>query len=732
MDRERRKDVRKITRREALSTAAKIGISAGVAFAVGIIGGYFAGWATAPRRTVTSTVSTTVPTTVTKMTTRVSTVTSTVPTTVVRTTTKTETVTTTVTPVIPKVYGWMGKYLDVDLSTGTVRVRDVPKDLREEWIGGRGLGVKIIADEIGKRFDEIDPLGPENILVIATGPLTGTDAPTSGRYVVVSKSPLTGGIFDSNSGGHWAPAFKGAGFDYIVFRGVSEDWVYLWVHDGEAELVKCPELAGKTTSETTAAIKKKHPGARVLCIGPAGERLVKNACVINDADEEGLGRAAGRCGGGAVMGSKRIKAIAAAGAMKPAIADPTGFTGALTECKETIARNAVTGKVLPDFGTPALVEVINDHGILPTCNFQYGMFDYADKIGAGVMKEKLVGLHPCFNCPIMCGRIVSVGGGKWETGEGPEYESIWALGADCGVGDPYYVYKAGYMCNDLGLDTISAGATIACAMELGEKGLVDELKAAGFKFGDGELLCKYIEKMAKREGLGDKLAEGSWKLCEAYGIDPRKYSISSRKLEWPAYDPRGSTVHGLGYITSHRGGCHVRAYMVAPETWLAQAWGPEGRFTWDGPKIEALITTQNFVAVVDSSGLCLFSTFALGPDHFSKLLSAATGVDYSVDKLMKIGEKIWNLERLLDNKVGYKDEEQMPERMFEPMPEESWPSLEKKNVVKIVEGWCYGAGGKCYTKDMLKKMLDKYYELRGWVDGVPTDEKLRELGLTRL
>jgi len=602
--------------------------------------------------------------------------------------------------------GYMGKFLRVNLTDGSIKEEKISDELLKMFIGGRGLGVKILYDELKPG---IDPLSPENKIAILTGPLTGTAAPSSGRWCSVTKSPLTGTIHDSHSGGHFGPELKFAGFDGIIIEGASEKPVYLWIHDGEAELRDASHLWGKDTHDTTDIICKElgDEKIKVACIGPAGENLVKIACIINDKH-----RAAGRGGHGAVLGSKKLKAIAVRGTQKPPIAEEEAFREAVRKALDKIKESAVTNQSLPTYGTAVLVNIINEHGLFPTRNFQTGVFPTASRISGETMAETiLVKKKPCWGCPIACGRVTKVP--PWSPfsgeGEGPEYETIWAFGAQCGVDNLEAIAKANYLCNELGLDTISMGHTIGTAMELYEKGYIkpEQTRGVDLKFGNVEAIVELTWRTAYRSGLGDDLAEGAKRLAKKY--DAPELSMDVKGQELPAYDPRGAQGHGLGYATSNRGGCHLRSYLIAPEILgVPEKLDPlttEGKAQW-------VITFQDLSATCDSLVLCKFVTFAFGADEFADMLSAATGWKVSTDDIMKIGERIYNLERAFNIREGFKgrEEDTLPKRLLEePMPE----GPVKGYVVKLNE------------------MLEEYYRLRNWKDGVPSKDKLRELGLEK-
>ncbi|MBS7250314.1 MAG: aldehyde ferredoxin oxidoreductase family protein [Candidatus Freyarchaeota archaeon] len=550
----------------------------------------------------------------------------------------------------------------------------------------------------------MDPLSPKNKLIFAAGPLTGTAAPTGGRYEVSCKSPLTGTITGANSGGEWAAYLRRAGVDVIVFENKAKKPVYLQITDDKYELKSAEKLWGKDTHTTTDMLQKElGKDYRVACIGPAGEKLSRIACVINDKH-----RAAGRGGTGAVMGSKNLKAIAVKGTKKIEPVNAEAFKKAHDTALKMIKEHSVTGQGLPTYGTAILVNIINENGIFPTRNFQTGVFPQADKISGETMEKTILTKRAaCFACPIGCGRVTEIKSGKYKSaGEGPEYETVWAYGAQCGVGDLAPISKANYLCNELGLDTISMGSTIGCAMELYQRGKLKKDKAGReLNWGDGDAIVELTEKTGKREGFGNDLAEGSLRLAEKYGAP--ELSMSAKGQELPAYDPRGAKGHGLHYATCTSGGNHVRGYMISPEILgipeKLDRFATEGKEVW-------VKNFQDLTAVIDSIGMCLFTSFAIGAPEYTALLAAATGIDFTVEEVMKIGERIWNVERLFNIKAGFTAEDDtLPQRLLkEPMPE----GPAKGHVVE------------------LDKMLPKYYKVRGWDEnGVPTKEKIKELGI---
>jgi aldehyde:ferredoxin oxidoreductase len=595
---------------------------------------------------------------------------------------------------------YAGKILRVNLTDGSIRHEALPPGPAGEFLGGRGLGGKMLADEIPAG---IDPLGEENKIFFVTGPLTGTSAPTGGRYMVVTKSPLNNTIASSNSGGFWGAELKSAGYDMLVVEGRAKAPVYMFIRDGEVEIRPAGRLWGMTSNEVTDALLEEAGDrkARVLNIGPAGESLSRIAAVMNDR-----WRAAGRSGVGAVMGSKNLKAIVVRGSGKAEAAVPERFREIVNRSLRKIKENGVTGQGLPAYGTAILVNIINEHGIYPTNNFQTGVFPQAEATSGETLAEKyLKKKDPCFRCPIACGRYCSVDG---EEGGGPEYETVWAYGADCGISDLKAIIRANNVCNEMGLDTISAGATIAAAMELYQRGRIrpEELDGAPeLTFGNAEAIVEWTRKMGRAEGLGAKMAQGAARLCEAYGLP--ELAMTVKKLELPAYDPRGVVGHGLQYATANRGGCHVRGYMISPEI----LGSPEklDRFSLEG-KAEWVKIFQDLTAVIDSLGMCLFTSFALGAQDYADLYNAASGESLSVEELLACGDRIFNNERLFNLTEGYTArDDTLPKRLLEdPMP----------------------AGPSKGHVHPLDKMLPKYYEIRGWTpEGIPTAEKRRALRL---
>jgi len=598
--------------------------------------------------------------------------------------------------------GWMGKILRVDLTKGRIVTEDLNPDLAKEFIGGRGLASKVLFDEVDP---QVDALSPENKLIFSTGPLTGTGAVTSSRYMVATKSPLTGAIACSNSGGYFGPELKFAGYDLIILEGRSDNPVYLWIEDDRVELRRAEHLWGKDTSQTEDLIRAEtHKRAKIACIGPAGEKLVRIAAVMNDKN-----RAAARSGVGAVMGSKKLKALAVKGSKKVGIADRKAFKEANMLVLEKLKSAPPTAEGLPNLGTAMGVNFFNELHLLPTRNFQEGFLGKAEKIsGEAIAQSIFVKKKACYACPIGCGRVTKVNDPEFQgEGEGPEYETIAALGSNCGIDNLAAITKANYYCNELGLDTISAGVTIAGAMELYERGILSE-REVGFKlnFGNAQALVELIKKMGLREDFGDILAEGGYRMAEKYGHPELFMGVKGQEL--PGFQVRGLQGSGLAFATSNRGACHLRAGIYGPEL-----FGIPEKIDPLDTKDKALWVKklQDSGAVIDSSGICVFIAFGgVGLEEVLGMLEAATGAGYNMEGILLTGEMIWNLERLFNQAAGLTGkDDNLPLRMLkEPMPEGPY----KGQVVRLDE------------------MIPEYYRLRGWdKDGNPTPEKLEGLGL---
>jgi aldehyde:ferredoxin oxidoreductase len=613
---------------------------------------------------------------------------------------------------------WAGKILRVNLTEGTVKSEPLNMEWARAYIGSRGLGSKYLINEVDPK---VDPLSPENKIIWATGPLTGTMASTGGRYTVITKGPLTGAIACSNSGGYWGAEFKMAGWDMVIFEGRSEKPVYLFINDDEVELRDASHLWGQSVWKTEEILKSslQDPLVRVSSIGKAGENGVLYAAVVND-----LHRAAGRSGVGAVMGSKNLKAIAVRGTKGVGnIRDPKAFMKTTFEKKKILAENAVTGQGLPAYGTQVLMNVINEIGALPTRNHRDVQFEGAKDISAEAMvtpresdgKKHLVTNQACFGCTIACGRITKMDEGHftvankpqyWGANGGLEYEAAWALGAANGVNDLEALQYANLLCNEEGFDPISFGATVGAVMELYEMGvLTAEQLGIDAKFGSAQALAHFAEITARGEGFGKEIGMGSKRLTEKYGHPDLSMSVKGQ--EFPAYDGRAIQGIGLAYATSNRGACHLRGYTIASEVLgIPVKTDPvesEG-------KPELVKAFQDATAAFDSSGLCVFTTFAWGVADLAPQLQAACNEEFTTEELEKIGERIWNMEREFNNAAGFTaKDDSLPKRL-------------------LTEAAKTGASKGMVSK--LPEMLPKYYAARGWdTEGRPTAETKARLSL---
>jgi aldehyde:ferredoxin oxidoreductase len=603
-----------------------------------------------------------------------------------------------------------GRLLRVDLTSGRIAVEDIRSDWLQDYLGGRGLAARYLYQELDAR---VDPLSPANKLIFATGPLTGTPVPCGARYMVVTKGALTNAITTSNSGGHWGPELRFAGYDMVIVEGRAPKPVWLFIHDGHVELRDAQHLWGKTVGETEDGLRRELgiPGLRVACIGPAGEKEVRFACIMNDKH-----RAAGRSGVGAVMGSKNLKAIAVRGTGGVRVADPPAFMKAVRAIRAAM-QDHPGRKAFTDLGTAATIDFTQAFGGLPTRNFLAGQFEHYEKLNGNTIKEtRMVANKACFACTIACGRVTRLGEHadkylvnthprNWNAaGEGPEYENAWALGADVGVGDLDAVIKANWLCNDLGLDPISMGASLAAAMELYERGVLGDADVEmPLRFGSAEALVRMVEATAYREGFGNELAEGSKRMGEKFR-HPEVF-MGVKGQEFPAYDPRGFQGMGVAFATCNRGACHLRAWTLDFETsGNRDPHTPVGKSEW-------VVHEQNRTTAHDNTGTCLFIGGSGGPlESLVPCTAAVRGVPYSVDDFVKVGERTWNIERLFNLDAGLsRADDTLPQRLLKDA-HKSGPS-----AGVVVD---------------LAAMLPVYYRERGWSeDGVPTREKLAELGL---
>ena len=624
-------------------------------------------------------------------------------------------------------YGYAGKILRVDLSRGKTVSEPLDREIARNYLGGTGYAAKLMWDELKPGTD---PLSPDNLLIFTTGPLTGTLFPVSGSYDLVFKSPLTGIWGESRCGGFFGPRLKFAGYDLLVVSGRAEKPVYLWICDGEVELRDASHLWGRGTHETMRIIIEEA-GLRdvsVACIGPAGERLVRFAAVVDEND-----RAASRCGGGAVMGSKNLKAVAVSGTGEIKVAKPREFEKALEEAREA-AYNFRKATVFAEYGTPGIVEPLNEAGAFPTKNFQTCYFEKAHEIGGeALVKRYLIKRRACFACLIGCGRHTEVKFGPYPAPahEGPEYETIDMFGGQLLIDDLAAIVRANYLCNDYGLDTISTGNSIAFAIEAYEKGLISEELRGGLtlEWGNPATLLELIDAIAfRRPGLGELLAEGVKRASAKLGGKAEEIAVHVKGLESPAHDPRGtSRAFAIQYAVGNRGGCHTHPNWTA--LWdfgridaglkpHGLPWPPISRFDEEevGKRAKAVKLFALHGLCAEILGFCRFFVESnegacATPRILAEFTSALTGFDIDEFQLMKISERVFNLQRCFNVREGVRRKDDiLPKRFFEPV--KSGPT--QGQYVKNFEG-----------------LLEAFYKEVGWdpETGVPTKAKLRELGL---
>ena len=602
---------------------------------------------------------------------------------------------------------WHRQILRVNLSEGSCKIEPLNMAWANDYLGQRGLGSKYLLEEMDPAADA---LSPENKVIFATGPVTGTLASTSGRYSVITKGALTDAIACSNSGGKFGAELKFAGYDLLIIEGESEKPVYLHIEDDKVELRDASEVWGKTVWETEEILGKKYrdPLMRFASIGQAGENLCRYACVVND-----LHRAAGRSGVGTVMGAKKIKTIAVRGTKGVKSPDPAGFYKLANEVN---ARMNDRDGMSRD-GTLPMIDVTNNFGALPTRNNRSVRFEGAEKINAEAMHTPNANGHTniitngaCFGCTIGCGRICHIDPTHFSVKDKPqyhgasgglEYETAYALGSACGVDDIDAATYVGFLCNEYGMDPISLGGSIAAAMELFDIGVITEKETGGIKleFGSAEALCEIGELTARNEGFGADIAMGSKRLCEKYGHPDLSMSVKGQ--EFAAYDGRGMQGMGLAYATSNRGACHLRA----------DPYGHDFESTDTAGKAQVVCDSQNEVAFIDSSGLCLFpGGCGWSIDDYLELVNGSCETNWSLDDVQTIGERIWNMEKIFNLKAGLgKKDDTLPKRILE---EPADVGTAKGLVCKLDE------------------MLPEYYQLRGWNEnGEPNADTLKRLGL---
>lgn len=621
--------------------------------------------------------------------------------------------------------GYAGQYLRIDLTAGTITKLPLPVDWVENYLGGNGIGTRILWDEVPP---EVDPLSPQNKLIVSTGPLCAGPMPNSGRLEFVAKSPLTGIYGDANAGGHFGPELKYAGYDLIVFEGKSPEPVYLWINDSTVELRSAADLWGKGTFETEAKLKilAKDPELKVAAIGPAGENLVRFASI-----QVTYRRSAARTGIGAVMGSKNLKAIAVRGTGSIPVAEPARLMKLSFELHEIIRKNEFYPGV-HRFGTAGLVTLMQPMGRFPTRNYQFGSFDgFEDIAGEQLREDHLIRDVSCFNCPVACDKVYEVTSGEYKgvINSSVEYETLNSLGARICNRNLPALLKGNEICDDLGMDTISAGGAIAFAFELAEKGICLESPYEGLnlEWGDYQTMIELLQRMAYRQGeLGSLLAEGTSHAARKLGGDAPKYAMHVKGQDIAAQDGRAQQSMGLAHVTSSRGADHLKAFPVLDETGYpsegVRRYGQEYMPELVDPlavKYKAMMVKdgEDYGAVIDSVGTCKSGgTFVMAAVYWQETADAlayTTGMEMDVERLKTIGERIYNLQRMYNAKHGVnKTDDVLPWR-FTLMPSTSGNA----------------SGSTC----RLDITLPDYYRLRNWnpSSGLPTAETAARLGLER-
>lgn len=612
-------------------------------------------------------------------------------------------------------YGYFSKIAIFDLCSGTADYRDISGSEARNFIGGSGLGALLL-----HQLTEIDtdPLCPENPLIFMTGPVTGTKTFSSDRFEVITKSPLTGIYAESDCGGRWAEKLKGCGLDGLVITGCSDKPVYLYISESGCEMRDASHLWGKDTFETDELLREKCGGsARTVSIGPAGENLVRFACIIAGGEE---GRAAGRAGVGTVMGSKRLKAVVADGRLKPDIAEPEKLSAFIKEKAPVMNKMLSEDLEFRQYGTSIGVEGQEVLGDLPIKNWYQGNWpEGAKKIsGYALANTHFTKNYHCGRCIIGCGRTVEVKKGPYAITEaaGPEYENLAMLGSNLLIDDLAAICKANDLCNRYGMDAISTGALIGFGMEAYEKGIVTLADTGGVKleWGSAPALVAMVEKIARREDLGYTLGEGILRAAETIGGNSIEFAVHVKGLDFPAHDPRAKVSDALGYVTSNRGACHLQAYTHDFEDWFSMPdYGyPEttDRFDTSEFKVEMVVKFQHLMSMIDSMHVCKFVIFGgmtVGP--LIQVLNLVTGWDMDQQEFKNTGERIFNLKRLYNTKLGIsRKDDVLPHRILH-----------------------HPRGGTCGDfVPPVNAMLRDYYRMRGWDEfGIPTPALLKRLGI---
>ena len=607
--------------------------------------------------------------------------------------------------------GYMGKILRVNLTSKECTEEPLNPKYARDYIGGTGLGNRIIYDEVPP---STDPLSPESKIVFTTGPVTATNYPSGGRYQICFKSPLTGILCDASSGGYWGADLKRAGYDALIVEGAADEPVYLWIHNQKIEFRPAAHLWGMDALKVQEAIQREigDERIRVACIGPAGEKKVLLSCIINDE-----GRAPGRGGNGAILGAKNLKAIAVRGNGNFPLHDTEAYNAL---CKKIAKDNAVSPAVaaMREYGTAQVLDNLWAMGDIPVKNWQKGIWEEGCKnLGGKKMKDTILVPHTaCYRCTLGCSRWVKIEEGPYKMdGPGPEYETLAAFGTMCLIDDLNAVSFANDLCNRYGIDTISTGVAIAFAMEAYEKGLIRKEDAGGIepKWGDAQAMIALTHQIGKREKLGALLGQGVKRAAEKLGGDSWKYAVHVKGMETPMHDPRTFYSIGLTYAVGPRGACHLHGHSPLWENVQdpLPEWGLKGMYPLHESKGKGLMVklSQDFTAVVNSMVSCYFVTFILKPSDLAAVLTAATGTKYTAKSLLKVGERIMALHRAYNNRCGITRKDDV---------------LAPRQLEATKEG---GNAGK--VPDM-EVMLKEFYKASGWTpSGKPSRQTLESLGL---
>ena len=612
--------------------------------------------------------------------------------------------------------GYTGKILRVDLSKQTFKEEAVTEELARNYLGGAGFAIKCLYDELKPGTPALDK---ENRLIFAVGPLTATGAPCSSRMAVAAKSPLTNAIGMALAGGHFPAELKRAGYDMLVIEGKAEKATYIAIKEGDVRFRSAEKLKGMVTTDTQLFIKEElgDHNYRVACIGPAGENLVPMACIVNER------RAAGRKGLGAVMGSKNLKAIAVRGHKKPDIADADKFKKARQAMNKAMKDSDVLYPAFSKAGTPMVVDGMSEMGIYSIKNWSAtGEIDLVKEQGLDAQDAMIVTKSYCTDCPVGCSQVKLVKDGPFAgfLSEGPEFETTYALGSTVGVGYLPAIIAADRICDEYGIDTISAGVSIGFAMELYEKGILTNKDTDGLelKFGNYQAMIEMLHRITYQEGLGELLGQGSKKAAEKIGKGSEAYAMQIKGLEMPAYDVRGAKAHGLNYATSYTGADHNRGYAYQeifdvphPEKVDRLAIKGKGRLTKWNQDVRCV--------TCDCATMCAFLLDMAVPDiacqNTADLVNAASGLNLTADDIQQIGERINNIARLFNIGEGFsRKDDTFPRRLM---------------TEAIKAG---ASAGQLISQADLDEMLDEYYAERGWdKDGTPTAAKLKELGIKK-